>query len=85
MPGIKMKSHTGNGLEFRLEKRAGSASLTQFNGVFVLAVNVHGQAAVGSVIAEIDRRHLQHNILTKKNEKKKKNKEETMRDNVTRK
>jgi hypothetical protein len=68
-----------------LEKRAGSASLTQFNGVFVLAVNVHGQAAVGSVIAEIDRRHLQHNILTKKNEKKKKNKEETMRDNVTRK
>jgi hypothetical protein len=71
MPDIKMKSHTGNGLEFRLEKRAGSASLTQFNGVFVLAVNVHGQAAVGSVIAEIDRRHLQHNILTKKMKKKK--------------
>jgi hypothetical protein len=38
--------------------------------VFVLAVNVHGQAAVGSVIAEIDRRHLQHNILTKKMKKR---------------
>ena len=55
-----MKSHTGNGLEFRLEKRAGSSSLTQFNGLFVLAVNVGGQAAVGPVIAEIDWRHLHH-------------------------
>lgn len=51
-------NRTGNGFKFDLKKRSWWSGFTQVDGVFVLAVNVHGQTTVSAVIAEIDGCHL---------------------------